>query len=282
MADKLPKRSWISIVSPQQAVAWLDNSPGNRPIRQDRVEELCRALLAGEWEFNGESIKFDDRGQLLDGHHRLMACVKANRSFETVIVEGIKSKAKPTVDIGAPRSLSDTLVENDQVSTATLGSTLTRLIRFECQDENSSLGFASNRDYVSPARALRYLRENPEVKDAVRDAHGLRTVVAASRVAWLIFLTRRAFPKKSKEFFDALEKGSNLPDHHPAFVLRNRLNVAKGDRKARLRDAEYSAMMIKAWNAFVQDKPLTPRGMAWRIEAAGNSKPEAFPTLILD
>lgn len=49
----------------------------NRPISRSQVEMELRDIQNGRWIFNGETIKVDGNGCLLDGQHRLMAIKEA-------------------------------------------------------------------------------------------------------------------------------------------------------------------------------------------------------------
>ena len=273
----------IEFITPEMAVRSLATSPSNRRLRDKRIDALAEALTNGTFLFNGASIVFDDEGRLLDSHHRLMACVRSGVGFESVVVIGVNPKAKRNVDTGAARSLADTLGEDKETSTSALGATLTRLVRFERAMENGGgeANFAADKTYVAPGTSLQYLDDHPEVREAVRKSFELRDVISPSRVAWLVYLTARARPRKSTEFFGKLATGENLDGTHPCHVLRNRLLIAMADRRARLKDSEYYAILIKAWNAFLEGRPLTPRGLAWRIEPSGTRAPEAFPSLVL-
>lgn len=96
-------------VTPQMAQALLDNNPMNRSLRLNYVEALARDMQRGAWQFNGESIKVNCDGSLIDGQHRLSACVKSGVPFATVIIEGLPSDVRATIDGGAKRTTGDRL-----------------------------------------------------------------------------------------------------------------------------------------------------------------------------
>lgn len=47
----------------------------------------------GNWKANGEAIKFSSTGRLLDGQHRLRACVKEQVPFTTLVIRGLEDEA---------------------------------------------------------------------------------------------------------------------------------------------------------------------------------------------
>ena len=96
-------------VTPELAEALLATSPGNRGLRATKVAEFKAALLAGDWKENGDSIRIDEKGNLIDGHHRLECCIAAGVSFYTFIVTGVPCDAAKTIDKGSQRSNKDEL-----------------------------------------------------------------------------------------------------------------------------------------------------------------------------
>ena len=68
-------------VTPHLASKWLQKNSCNRPLSQNTVYRYADAILSGEWKLNGDTIRFDSNGTLIDGQHRLHACVKAGKSF---------------------------------------------------------------------------------------------------------------------------------------------------------------------------------------------------------
>ena len=80
----------------------------NRPLKPAHVKMLSTALKNDEWMLNGETIAFSKSGRLLDGQHRLTACVNTGKAFQTVIIKGIEDEAAfGTIDTGKPRSVTD-------------------------------------------------------------------------------------------------------------------------------------------------------------------------------
>jgi hypothetical protein len=75
---------WMT-VTPDQALKWLeDTNTNNRSVRDIHVQRLASDMKNGKWRgFNGEAIRFDSLGRLVDGQHRLWACTVAGVPFDT-------------------------------------------------------------------------------------------------------------------------------------------------------------------------------------------------------
>ena len=82
---------------------------GNRKISKQRVAEYKKDMLSGNWRFNGDSIRVNDAGILIDGQHRLTAVVESGVSCEFLVIKGIATSAKHTIDTGKGRTGGDAL-----------------------------------------------------------------------------------------------------------------------------------------------------------------------------
>lgn len=99
----------LETITPERAAMVLNTSNGNRTIRREKVDAYARDMLSGKWMVNGETIIIDEFGALLDGHHRLAACVRANSPMRTMLVTGAPRAANTTIDMGTSRSIADAL-----------------------------------------------------------------------------------------------------------------------------------------------------------------------------
>lgn len=92
-------------ITPEKAKVYLEkNVPNNRPINEMRVRNYVHDMLTGAWSDNGETIKFNTQGELIDGQHRLTAIVKAGVSIWTWVARDVDKNAFWTVDTGAIRT----------------------------------------------------------------------------------------------------------------------------------------------------------------------------------
>lgn len=96
----------IETITPEMAKVYLATSKGNRILRKHTVEKYARDIANGEWRLNGETIAFSDDGNLINGHHRLNAVLKANTPITTYVVRGITDEAN-LYDRGITRSTGD-------------------------------------------------------------------------------------------------------------------------------------------------------------------------------
>ncbi len=106
--EKQKLQSKIEVITPEIAKKYLSLSAGNRNLSPSNQRACERDISKGDWVLNGEAIKFNQSGKLVDGHHRLSAVVKTGKPIETLVVYGVADDIY-IFDKGKPRSTTDTL-----------------------------------------------------------------------------------------------------------------------------------------------------------------------------
>ena len=100
----------IRSFSPAQADSILETiNVGNRKISKDRITQYRRDMDNGDWEFNGDAIRIDENGVLIDGQHRLTAVVLSGNPREFLVIKGVRAATKHTIDSGKGRTGGDAL-----------------------------------------------------------------------------------------------------------------------------------------------------------------------------
>ena len=133
----------LTTVTPQMAVDWLASAHPNRPVSRARVRTIARAIAAGLWQTNGQTIVLCPEFRLLDGRHRCLAIVDAGRSVQTFVVCGIDPVCFATMDQGGKRSGADVLAIGGHAQAGTLSSALRWLWRYENSHMLSCLLYTS-------------------------------------------------------------------------------------------------------------------------------------------
>ena len=99
----------IQEISPEAAAMMLENNPANRVVNKAHVAAIARDMKAGAWQVNGDAIRLNCDGSLIDGQHRLTACVVANVPFRSVVITGLDADVRATIDSGRKRTHADRL-----------------------------------------------------------------------------------------------------------------------------------------------------------------------------
>ena len=98
----------IEDISPETAKKYLELNFVNRSISENRVASYARDMRSDNWQLNGESLKFNTEGQLIDGQHRLYAIIRSGKTIPMCVVRGLAVTINE-VDRGKSRTTRDTL-----------------------------------------------------------------------------------------------------------------------------------------------------------------------------
>ena len=96
----------VTTITPEMAKSFLEKNEANRPLSARKVEAYADTMTRGGWQTNGEAIKFNRSGKLVDGQHRLNAIIKANIPVEMMLIEGVGEDVT-VFDRGKNRSIKD-------------------------------------------------------------------------------------------------------------------------------------------------------------------------------
>lgn len=97
----------VEEITPAKAKEYLShNTINNRHLMAKRVHDLSRIMKNGEFVTTNQGIAFDDKGNLIDGQHRLAAIVESGVSVTMAVAHGIPSESIWAIDTGAKRSTS--------------------------------------------------------------------------------------------------------------------------------------------------------------------------------
>lgn len=262
----------VIVISPARAAELLTRNQNNRRASDRLVNRYARDMAAGNWQANGSAIVMNGDGALLDGQHRLMACVESGTPFTTLLVQGVSTSAVATVDTGRSRKLSDVLTMRGEKSSRTLAAILRQSMIWGTMPPGEIPGNA--RWNPSHIEQLEFLERYPEARDAASIADRGRprgmsgAMVGALALNLIINVDDTQFVD---EWFRALMQGDGDPDS-PAYSLWKTLVKWSAERNKRPPAQYYLALMVKAWNHTVAgDCP-----QQWRWRRAG-SQAEAFP-----
>lgn len=257
----MKKTASIERITPAQATAILNANTGNRPIRDTRVTEMARAIKEDRWKLTNDAItmtggSYEKPGRLLNGQHRLFACIETNTPIEVLVLFGADEDSYAVMDTGAKRVASDLLPRPHQNQRR--GATML----VYCYEHQALSCTAYN---VSPGNdeILKTYEDHPAIGLTV-DQHlqALKVLTTAqSGVLGAFALLREHDRANADTFIESVLTGHQLEKDAPELTLRNRL-IAESTRGGRSRSrtptaATYAAMVIKTWNARQTKAPLT-------------------------
>lgn len=271
-----PFKVYIRLFSPEECQLILDELNTNNRGISAPVEGRYRTKVSnGQWRFNGDSVRFDNRMILLDGQTRLQAHAWAKRPMLAVCVEGLDPGVMPTIDVPRRRSLRDALVINKVEHAGDYSVVLQWLARMHL----GQAAIQSNKfDYEY--QTLLNLRETyaEDLAEAIAfTCYGSLGRALSARCGKCIPAALYAaidpdHRKELREFYTVIANGAGYCMEplatDPAWLLVQRLT------REPWRTVEKSTLLlwlVRAWNAWAEGRGI------WRI--AGLSPGEPFPAI---
>lgn len=268
----LTEKTAIRTITPQMATELLRLNTKNRQMNEKHMRVIASEMTAGTFVFNGDPIRFGGT-TLVDGQHRLAACVLADKPFQAVVVLDLDhDTCFPSIDVGRRRSFSDLLHTEGETNSNALASVVAAhysLIKYDFGNRNFN---------GSWALLGAWYKEHPGLLEATHWFSNHKTEfraigfgIGALGALWYEFGLKS--PDDRDEFFSLLASGSNLSEGSPILLLRNRL-IANSHSRTRLIVRDIVALIIKAWNVHRIGGSL--HLLRWTRDGA---KAEAFPTI---
>lgn len=245
----------VETISPAIAKKLLAGNVVNRPLRKARVDLYAKYMANNQWRVTGESIVLSPTGQLLQGQHRLSACIQADAPFTTVVVRGVEPTAMGVMDTGLARTASDMFSMAGIHNTAGQAAMVRQLIGIKG-------GFATNTSRMSlitrDELMTFYNEHSEELGAAWTLARETGIALRYSRAAWasLAFLVMEADADMASEFFAGLGSGVGLAAGDPRLALRGYFLNATAQRRG-IEFPEQVAMGIKTWNSWLSGHQTT-------------------------
>lgn len=264
---KISITSRVEVISPSQAQAYLDAfNTMNRALNQGTVRRYAEDMKSGRWDFNGATIVFSDSGVLLDGQHRLAACVESGIPLRVLVVSGVSAGSFRTMDTGSVRSFNSTLgIDGEKHSRILAGAS-----KLAFNYENGGVPCTG-----APTTSQKYafLEENPDLRAAAAFADEMcprrGSLVSKPQMAFCYWVLNRVDSNAALDFCSQVATGEGVPPSSPVSMLRQRLLANKTER-TKLRAAQILYLMFRAWRATIQNdrisKLVLPKAKRFRAE----------------
>ncbi len=248
----------IETITPSKARKMLEKNTSNRSIKPATVKLYSTAMKAGEWKLNGEGIIMNE-DVLLNGQHRLHACIDADTPFMTLVVHGVESSAFKTMDRHTKRSNGNVLgilgyKYGNYLSSA---ANFIHMVRTHAGKKTPTA--ARNTEKTNYFDIEDFMVENPGLVESVRFANEhsfMAKFMVSTAAAALHYMASFSGRERADEFIEGIATGINLPPGDPRLVLRNHL-INRFASRNKERSEIVMARYIYAWNAWVSGRTVS-------------------------
>lgn len=261
----MSSKAKIEKLTPRICQDIIDRADPNRTISESAVKAYARAMTNGMWRLNGETIKFGVDGRLIDGHHRVRACVAAGVPFEAWVIRGVEDPmAYATIDRGIIKSHAHIAQMHGEQNTVALAAGMQSWNSWR-NKRPTSIGRAATADKLSPEELINVLGTRPAFRAAAALGVSCQKILAPSLATFLYYWFAHNSTEKADQFFESLKTGADLKESSPIYILRERL-LAHRASAAKVPPHHVAALVVLAWNSFVSGRPI--KVLRWQPDTA--------------
>lgn len=226
----------IRTIDPVMAKELLMGQRLNRNLSSVTVSRYKKFMEQGQWTLNGEPIIFGGN-KLIDGQHRLSACIKSNTTFQAVWIELRDDGAFKTLNQGKRRSGADVLSIAGHKSVTVLNAALSLIAKIDETNQLPWQGFGGGTRIEIPNHEIEaWSKKYPGIDVSIRKVHTWYKNFRLKKgpLSVLHYMLRRSekhlfdFADESADsnadkFMECLCNGLNLAEGNPVLPFRNYL-----------------------------------------------------------
>lgn len=252
----LPSKTGVYDVSPEMASSWWSyrRHPKLRRFSPDTSARYQEDMEAGRWrEATPEGLIFDTDGWIISAQHRLKAQANAGLTMKWRIFVNEPRDISPYLDQGRRRSAADLLMVKYGTHVGSGARHLAALA------DGDRWGMPRYNKVTVPEVITTY-REWPELTwhlTGVMATYFEADIPAGPHLALIAQASRTEHRERILGWLDGVRTGFDLSKGDPRAHLRNRFRGGLTTfGRVNKRDMAY-ALMVKAWNAYVNDERVT-------------------------
>src|SRR5690242_20434665 len=241
---------------------------GNRRMIDRHALRLAKVIKSENYELTGDTIKFSELGRLLDGQHRLNACVKQGSPIISHVIFGLKESVFDVIDQGKKRNAADILglvgIEDPNLVAGAVRFVMWYRFRTSKSGETDDSG---------NVRKIREAAEGPmrEITHWTKIAREISKQYARYRhqpsiVTGLLFLIGKYSKPLATEFAEQWLHGNRQGRNKGFDNMHDRIIKMVTETAGGLSGEARAAMLIQLFNNWNADISDSHRTLTWRKE----------------
>lgn len=234
------------VISPPMAEEMLAFNDRNRRLRPSKIKHYARQMTEAKWDYNRVPIIFSPE-RLIDGQHRLFACVQSGIAFKADVVFGAPDRGFYTIDCGGTRDAADIFQINGVPNNAMAAAATRFLMAYDAgktsSDNVGGMIPATLEETYQAYLAYEGLQESLKYgRKFAQDRLPCPSVAAAVH-----YLCAQRSRRAADEYFDKIASGVGFSSKgEPAKKVRDFLTRSDSGR---IRPRGAAAAIIAGWNA---------------------------------
>jgi hypothetical protein len=236
-------------VSPARAKEWLKHNKNNRPFKKRAIKEYALSMRQG-WLLTGDTIKFDDKGNLIDGQNRLMASVESGCSFPCFVVEGLDKNVYNVLDQGVKRTVADALARDGYAYYTSKASAARYIWLLEHGATSAFSGKLSIKEGLRIIKKYQWMEQLAEwvALNQSRDC----CLTPSMLLAFFVYTAEKHGFSKVKGFWEPISSLVGLEQDSPQIKLIRRLTNVRDE----LSRDQVINLTAKAFRSYIDKSPI--------------------------
>lgn len=247
--DQPPVGSVPVRLTPFMAEILMQYNTRNRPLSRAVVSNYKQEMVDKKWRHTGEPIIIADDGAILDGQHRLSACIRAKTPIDIDLRFGSKAENFAYVDIGRKRSTGDIFAING-VPNSNVIAAMTSFV-YRLTHQKLSRTSSESVHNITAADYYDFYLQHASMQNSIGVYNALRKskLYPPAKIAALHYLCAKKNKAQADKFFMKIADGVGFENkQEPAYTLYKRM-MNNFTSPEKLSAVIIAAFVIKAWNA---------------------------------
>ena len=252
-------------VTAERAKNDLEKGSKNRAVYRTLVQFFYNQMKKGKWFLTPEPIMYNEKGQLIDGQHRLHALVKYGKPLRFWVAHKVPQELFKYLNQGKSRTGFDSLTSAGYKNASTLAPVVRMIFVLTNQ-------FFKRKQRISNDEILETLEELydlPEYVDSMRELiskSGYKKLYPISLSCALYYI----WGKESWDFWANFYTGLNLSADDPITAFRNRMLESMNSTTMKFNQEAKIRLASKAWLYYTKNKKINrltlAKGEGMRID----------------
>lgn len=241
----------VMTITPEMAKKWLESNSNNRPVSKKHVAGIVRSIKSGLWRYTGDPIRFSITGRLLDGQHRLHACMQSGIPIECLVIRGLPDEVFTHLDTNQILRRAGDVLTTQEIPHGNVVAAIAKMYWAYENERNTLSGSTLRNDEI-----LDLVEADREYISAASLGLKLKAtrIVSASILGTLIYISRKIDRELSNDFWVGFKE--DAPSRYPQIIkYRKRLTDAAlaGSNLSSATKFVYGA---SAWNAARKNRQI--------------------------
>jgi hypothetical protein len=264
-------KNGVMEITPEIAKDLLgDDNDHQRHKSVSHVAFLANEMESGRWQMNGEPIIVSNTGRVLDGQHRLTACIKCGKSFKTIVVSGVPDECFKTIDTGMKRTTGNILQMAGVPNANAMAAGMLWFWKYRLARQRQ--GSMNMCDKPSSKEILDMVQKDMDMCGRAMSVvtianHTHKSLTRSTGIGLYLAFSKYDNEARASEFFGKLASGANLEDGNPILTLKNKMSSLYSERdndgklqimkSTTLKDQVKAAYICIAYNRYKNGLPLS-------------------------